>query len=90
MFGFPLLMNASTMTLSLSLRVEEPMSLEVEDEREEKPALVPSLFPHFPSTLYFSTTSEKGEDTHSCKIVSSVSSQMLSDCTEIHILFNPF
>uniref|UniRef100_A0A3Q3F0E1 Tubulin tyrosine ligase-like family, member 4 n=1 Tax=Labrus bergylta TaxID=56723 RepID=A0A3Q3F0E1_9LABR len=41
--------------------VEEPMSLEAEDDREEKPALVPSLFPFIPPTLYFSTANEKVE-----------------------------
>lgn len=32
-----------------------------EGDREERPALVPSLFPFVPPTLYFSTASEKGE-----------------------------
>ncbi|CAK6973175.1 tubulin polyglutamylase TTLL4 [Scomber scombrus] len=53
--------TSSTASLAHLSGVEEPMSLEVEDEREEKPALVPSLFPNFPSTLYFSTISEKVE-----------------------------
>ncbi|KAM9804686.1 tubulin monoglutamylase TTLL4 [Neosynchiropus ocellatus] len=39
----------------------EPMSLEVEADREEKPALVQSLFPLFPPTLYFGTADEKVE-----------------------------
>lgn len=42
------------------------MSLEAEDDREERPALVPSLFPLIPPTLYFSTANEKGQDTHVC------------------------
>uniref|UniRef100_A0A665X0M8 Tubulin tyrosine ligase-like family, member 4 n=1 Tax=Echeneis naucrates TaxID=173247 RepID=A0A665X0M8_ECHNA len=47
--------------LFLSPSVEEPMSLEAEDDREEKSALVPSLFPFIPPTLYFSTAHEKVE-----------------------------
>lgn len=46
----------------LSRSVEEPMVLEAEDHREERPALVPSLFPLMPPTLYFSTANEKGQD----------------------------
>lgn len=42
------------------------MSLGAEDDREERPALVPSLFPFIPPTLYFSTASEKGQDEHIC------------------------
>ncbi|XP_061734905.1 tubulin monoglutamylase TTLL4-like isoform X1 [Nerophis ophidion] len=41
--------------------VEEPMSLEVKDEQEKRPALVPSLFAHMPPTLYFSTANEQVE-----------------------------
>ncbi|XP_077436667.1 tubulin monoglutamylase TTLL4 isoform X1 [Vanacampus margaritifer] len=41
--------------------VEEPMSLDVEDNQEKKPALVPSLFPLIPPTLYFSTANEQVE-----------------------------
>ncbi|XP_015255803.1 PREDICTED: tubulin polyglutamylase TTLL4 [Cyprinodon variegatus] len=41
--------------------VEEPMVLEAEDDREERPALVPSLFPLIPPTLYFGTANEKVE-----------------------------
>lgn len=37
------------------------MLLGVEDDREERPALVPSLFPLIPPTLYFSTANEKGQ-----------------------------
>lgn len=51
---------------ALPLSVEELMSLETEDDREEKPALVPSLFPLIAPTLYFSTADEKGQDTHLC------------------------
>lgn len=43
--------------------IEEPMSSEVEDDREVKPALVPSLFPFRPPTLYFSTADERGQYT---------------------------
>ncbi|KAM7406948.1 hypothetical protein PAMA_002923 [Pampus argenteus] len=53
--------TSSTTSLTLLSGIEEPMSLEVEDDREERPALVPSLFPLFPSTLYFSTANEKVE-----------------------------
>uniref|UniRef100_A0A3P9M480 Tubulin tyrosine ligase-like family, member 4 n=1 Tax=Oryzias latipes TaxID=8090 RepID=A0A3P9M480_ORYLA len=42
-------------------RIEEPMVLGSEEEREERPALVPSLFPFIPPTLYFSTANEKVE-----------------------------
>ncbi|KAF6723338.1 Tubulin polyglutamylase TTLL4 [Oryzias melastigma] len=42
-------------------RIEEPMVLGTEEEREERPALVPSLFPFIPPTLYFSTANEKVE-----------------------------
>uniref|UniRef100_A0A673NKR9 Tubulin polyglutamylase TTLL4-like n=1 Tax=Sinocyclocheilus rhinocerous TaxID=307959 RepID=A0A673NKR9_9TELE len=41
--------------------VEEPISPDVEGDLVEKPALVPSLFPHMPSTLYFSTADERVE-----------------------------
>uniref|UniRef100_A0AAQ6I9F6 Tubulin tyrosine ligase-like family, member 4 n=1 Tax=Anabas testudineus TaxID=64144 RepID=A0AAQ6I9F6_ANATE len=37
------------------------MTLGTEDDREERPALVPSLFPFMPPTLYFSTANEKVE-----------------------------
>lgn len=53
--------TSSTASLTLLAGIEEPMSLEVEDDREERPALVPSLFPLFPPTLYFSTANEKVE-----------------------------
>ncbi|XP_062390965.1 tubulin polyglutamylase TTLL4 isoform X2 [Sardina pilchardus] len=45
----------------MTVIVEEPMSTEVEDERLERPALVPSLFPLMPPTLYFSTANERVE-----------------------------
>lgn len=38
------------------------MSVGQEDDREEKPALVPSLFAFISPTLYFSNTNEKGEN----------------------------
>lgn len=43
-----------------TLSIEEPMSLGTDGDREERPALVPSLFPLMPPTLYFSTADEKG------------------------------
>lgn len=46
------------------LSIEEPMTLGTEDDREERPALVPSLFPFMPPTLYFSTANEKGQETN--------------------------
>lgn len=52
---------SSTSSFALLSSVEEPMLLGAEDDREEKPALVPSLFPFFPPTLYFSTANEKVE-----------------------------
>lgn len=51
------------------------MSLGAEDEREERPALVPSLFPLIPPTLYFSTANEKGPD--SSLLSSTVSSAVV-------------
>ncbi|XP_073330013.1 tubulin monoglutamylase TTLL4 [Pagrus major] len=53
--------SSSTASIALLSGVEEPMSLGAEDDREERPALVPSLFPLIPPTLYFSTASEKVE-----------------------------
>lgn len=50
------------LTVCLCFSVEEPMLLGAEEDLEEKPALVPSLFPFVPPTLYFSTASEKGQD----------------------------
>ncbi|XP_029386382.1 tubulin monoglutamylase TTLL4 isoform X2 [Echeneis naucrates] len=52
---------SSTASITFVSSVEEPMSLEAEDDREEKSALVPSLFPFIPPTLYFSTAHEKVE-----------------------------
>lgn len=67
LFGCPLITDVfSSLSLCLSLSIEEPMLLGAEDDREEKPALVPSLFPLIPPTLYFSTANEKGQDTHIC------------------------
>lgn len=43
------------------------MLLGAEEDLEEKPALVPSLFPFVPPTLYFSTASEKGQDCRCAK-----------------------
>ncbi|TKS67658.1 Tubulin polyglutamylase TTLL4 [Collichthys lucidus] len=53
--------SSSTGSIALLSGVDEPMSLGAEDNREEKPALVPSLFPHIPPTLYFSTANERVE-----------------------------
>ncbi|GLD56657.1 tubulin polyglutamylase TTLL4 [Lates japonicus] len=53
--------TSSTASIALLSGVEEPMLLGAEDDREERPALVPSLFPLNPPTLYFSTASEKVE-----------------------------
>ncbi|XP_035860124.1 tubulin polyglutamylase TTLL4 isoform X2 [Sander lucioperca] len=53
--------TSSTASIALLSGVEEPMALGAEDDREEKPALVPSLFPLIPPTLYFSTANEKVE-----------------------------
>ncbi|XP_040913177.1 tubulin polyglutamylase TTLL4 isoform X2 [Toxotes jaculatrix] len=52
---------SSTASIALLSGIEEPMLLGAEDDREERPALVPSLFPLIPPTLYFSTASEKVE-----------------------------
>lgn len=48
------------------------MSLEPGDSQEEQPALVPSLFPRIPPTLYFSTANEKGQSCN-CNIRSLLS-----------------
>ncbi|KAM9347778.1 tubulin monoglutamylase TTLL4 [Symphorus nematophorus] len=53
--------SSSTASITLLSGIEEPMSLGAEDDREERPALVPSLFPLIPPTLYFSTANEKVE-----------------------------
>ncbi|KAL4635805.1 tubulin polyglutamylase TTLL4-like [Arapaima gigas] len=50
---------SSTASMVILSNTEEPGISELEDNREEKPALVPSLFPFIPSTLYFSTPNEK-------------------------------
>ncbi|KAK2840228.1 hypothetical protein Q5P01_013968 [Channa striata] len=51
----------STASIALNSCIEEPMSLETRDDREERPALVPSLFSFIPPTLYFSAANEKVE-----------------------------
>ncbi|XP_054471592.1 tubulin polyglutamylase TTLL4 [Anoplopoma fimbria] len=53
--------TSSTASIAPLSGVEEPMSLGAEDDREERPALVPSLFPFIAPTLYFSTADEKVE-----------------------------
>ncbi|XP_062861890.1 tubulin polyglutamylase TTLL4 [Trichomycterus rosablanca] len=52
---------SSAISVATSSNIEEPMSSELEDDREVKPALVPSLFPFLPPTLYFSTYKERVE-----------------------------
>lgn len=52
---------SSAPSMAASSNIEEPMSCELEDDREVKPALVPSLFPFRPPTLYFSTANERVE-----------------------------
>ncbi|XP_073701694.1 tubulin monoglutamylase TTLL4 isoform X1 [Garra rufa] len=52
---------SSTMSMAAMSNVEEPVSPDVEGNLVEKPALVTSLFPHMPSTLYFSTANERVE-----------------------------
>ncbi|KAM6946074.1 tubulin monoglutamylase TTLL4 [Aplochiton taeniatus] len=52
---------SSTTSMAVLSSVEEPMASEVEDDREEVPALVPSLFPNVAPTIYFSTFNEKVE-----------------------------
>ncbi|KAL6100435.1 ttll4 [Pungitius sinensis] len=53
--------SSSTASITTCSGVEGPMSPAAEDEREERPALVPSLFPFVAPTLYFSTADEKVE-----------------------------
>ncbi|XP_069576550.1 tubulin monoglutamylase TTLL4 [Brachyistius frenatus] len=53
--------TSSTASIALLSGVEEPMLLGAEDHRKEQPALVPSLFPLVPPTLYFSSANEKVE-----------------------------
>ncbi|KAM9364450.1 tubulin monoglutamylase TTLL4 isoform 2-T3 [Pholidichthys leucotaenia] len=48
-------------SIALLSSVEEPMLVGSEGGGEEQPALVPSLFPYVPPTLYFSTADEKVE-----------------------------
>ncbi|XP_061698579.1 tubulin polyglutamylase TTLL4 isoform X2 [Syngnathoides biaculeatus] len=52
---------SSTQSLVHLCSVKEPMLLEEEDNQEKKPALIPSLFPLIPPTLYFSTANEQVE-----------------------------
>ncbi|XP_026128016.1 tubulin polyglutamylase TTLL4-like [Carassius auratus] len=52
---------SSTTSMATLSNVEEPISPDVDGDLVEKPALVPSLFPHMPSTLYFSTANERVE-----------------------------
>lgn len=52
---------SSTASMAASSNVEEPISPDVEGDLVERSALVPSLFPHMPSTLYFSTANERVE-----------------------------
>ncbi|MCI4378603.1 hypothetical protein PGIGA_G00217730 [Pangasianodon gigas] len=52
---------SSAPSMAASSNIEESMSCELEDDREVKPALVPSLFPFRPPTLYFGTANERVE-----------------------------
>ncbi|TRY83686.1 hypothetical protein DNTS_034383 [Danionella cerebrum] len=52
---------SSTVSMAASSNVEEPVSPNAQEDLVERPALVPSLFPHIPSTLYFSTANERVE-----------------------------
>ncbi|XP_042175984.1 tubulin polyglutamylase TTLL4 isoform X1 [Oncorhynchus tshawytscha] len=58
-------MNDASSTASIpvlpNITDEELMSPELEDEGELKPALVPSMFPLIPPTLYFSTANQRVE-----------------------------
>ncbi|XP_056282494.1 tubulin polyglutamylase TTLL4 [Pseudoliparis swirei] len=53
--------SSSTASITPLSGAEESMSLGAEDDREERPALVPSLFAAIAPTLYFSTAQEKVE-----------------------------
>lgn len=53
--------GSSVTSIILKSGIEEPMLLGPEEDLEEKPALVPSLFPFVAPTLYFSTANEKVE-----------------------------
>ncbi|XP_060732719.1 tubulin polyglutamylase TTLL4 [Tachysurus vachellii] len=48
-------------SMASSSNIDEPMRCELEDAQEVKPALVPSLFPFMPPTLYFSRANETVE-----------------------------
>ncbi|XP_051998735.1 tubulin polyglutamylase TTLL4 [Xyrauchen texanus] len=52
---------SSTTSMAASSNVEDPMSPDVEGDLVERSALVPSLFPHMPPTLYFGTANERVE-----------------------------
>ncbi|XP_035986808.1 tubulin polyglutamylase TTLL4 [Fundulus heteroclitus] len=58
---YSIIASSSAASLPNLSSIEEPMILGVEGDREERPALVPSLFPLIPPTLYFSTANEKVE-----------------------------
>ncbi|XP_036396690.1 tubulin polyglutamylase TTLL4-like [Megalops cyprinoides] len=53
--------TSSVASMVVLSNVEEPATPDMEDNRPERPALVPSLFPSFPPTLYFSTAAERVE-----------------------------
>ncbi|KAK5606890.1 Tubulin polyglutamylase ttll4 [Crenichthys baileyi] len=59
--SYSIVRSSSDASIPYLSSVEEPMILGGEDDREERPALVPSLFPLMPPTLYFSTANEKVE-----------------------------
>ncbi|KAM4608469.1 tubulin monoglutamylase TTLL4 [Polymixia lowei] len=52
---------SSTASIAVLSSIEEPMWSGPEDGVEERSALVPSMFPLLPPTLYFSTASERVE-----------------------------
>lgn len=53
--------TSSRASITVLSSIEEPMLLGAGDDREEQPALIPSLFPLISPTLYFSTANEKVE-----------------------------
>lgn len=60
------------------------MSLGPEKDIEERPALVPSLFPLMPPTLYFSTADEKGRNSPAKHIKAHVKSLICEFHTYFH------
>lgn len=58
---YSIIRSSSDASIPYLSSIEEPMVFDGEDDRDERPALVPSLFPHMLPTLYFSTAHEKVE-----------------------------